>query len=254
MSCAELFQSIGLKCKTLPAVDGKPVHCISTPFKYFDGDGIHVYAEDLGGLMRFFDAGDTLFHVYGSGIRFKDKRSMKPLQKLVQEAGAEMSDDGEISALASVSNSQDGFRKTITAILNVAAWEADNAGIASDATSLVSEVEIYLREWKPGHQFLFDQPLSGISGRTHTFSFLVDGELIDVVSSSPQSTASEVRKLADIRGIPSQSEARIRVVIDDRSNPERAQQEAMILSRFADVWPLTALQRQTDRSDTALRN
>ena len=126
--------------------------------------------------------------------------------------------------------------------MNVAAWEAENAGISTDVTSLTSEVEIYLREWKPKHEVLLEQPLTGISGRSHSFSFLIDGELIDVVSSAPQSTASEIRKLADIRGIPSQANTHIRVIIDDRDNPERAREEAMILSRFADVWPLTSLQ------------
>ena len=103
-------------------------------------------------------------------------------------------------------------------------------------------VEIYLREWKPEHELLYDQPLPGISGRTHSFSFLFDGELIDVVSSAPQSTASEIRKLADIRGIPSQADTPIRVIIDDRAHSERARQEALILSRFADTWLLTSLQ------------
>jgi hypothetical protein len=241
MSCAELFKSIGMKCRTLPSAEGKPIHCISTPFQYFDGDAIHLYAEELGSLTRFFDSGDTLFHVSGSGIKFKDKRSLKPIQRLVEEVGAQLSEDGEISALAPTKDGRDGFRKLITAVLNVAGWEAENAGIAADATTLAGEVEIYLREWKPGHALLYEQPLSGISGRSHTFAFLVDGELIDVVSSIPQSTAAVVRKLADVRGIPSQGDTPIRIIIDDRINPKRAEQEAMILSRFADVWPLTAL-------------
>lgn len=242
MNCAEIIKSLGLNCKILPASDGKPIHCISTPFDYFDGDGIHLYAEELGDLVRFFDAGDTLFHVVGSGIKFRDKRSIKPIKKLVEDAGAMLSDDGEISALSPTGDSREGFKKTLAAILNVAAWEAENSGISTDVTSLTSEVEIYLREWKPEHEFLYEQPLAGISGRSHFFSFLVDGELIDVVSSAPQSTASEIRKLADIRGIPSQANTHIRVIIDDRGNPERAREEAMILSRFADTWLLTALQ------------
>lgn len=242
MNCTELLKSLGLSCKILPSFDGKPIHCISTPFEYFDGDGIHLYAEELGGFMRFFDAGDTLFHVAGSGIKFRDKRSIKPIQKLVEEAGAQLSEDGEISALATSKDSKEGFRKALTAILNIAGWEAENTGISTDVTSLVNEVEIYLREWKSGYELLRDQPLAGISGRAHSFSFLIDGELIDVVSSAPQSTSSEIRKLADIRGIPSQVDTPIRVIIDDRSNSERARQEALIISRFADTWLLTSLQ------------
>ena len=88
MNCTEIIKSLGLDCIILPSSDGKPIHCISTPFDYFDGDGIHLYAEELGGRVRFFDAGDTLFHVAGSGIKFRDKRSLKPIQKLVEEAGA----------------------------------------------------------------------------------------------------------------------------------------------------------------------
>lgn len=241
MNCAEIIKSLGLNCKILPASDGKPIHCISTPFDYFDGDGIHLYAEELGDLVRFFDAGDTLFHVVGSSIKFKDKRSIKPIKKLVEDAGAMLSDDGEISMLAPTKDSREGFKKTLAAILNVAAWEAENAGISTDVTSLTSEVEIYLREWKPRHEVLLEQPLTGISGRPHSFSFLIDGELIDVVSSLPQATAAEIRKLADIRGIPSQADTRIRIIIDDRNNAERAHEEALILSRFADVLPFTAL-------------
>lgn len=253
MSCVELFKSIGMECKILPAADGAQIHCVSTPFRYSDGDTIHLYAEELGSLVRFFDSGDTLFHVSGSGIKFKDKRGLKPLQKIVEDIGAQLSDGGEISMLAAKGDASEGFRKALTAMLGVAGWEAENAGIATDSTTLAGEVEIYLREWKPGLEFLHDQPLSGISGRDHTFSFLVDGELIDVVSSFPQSTAAEVRKLADVRGIPSQTDTPIRIVIDDRLNPKRARQEAMIISRFADVWLLTALQ-ETVRAPLAAAN
>jgi hypothetical protein len=231
-----------MTCRTLPTVDGAPVHCISTPFQYFDGDAVHLFAEEMGELVRFFDSGDTLFHASGSSINFKDKRGMKPLQRIVGDAGATLSDDGEISALAPKTDARNGFRKVMSAVLGIVSWEAENAGISTDATNLASEVEVYLREWKPKRDFLYEQPLSGISGRDHTFAFLLDGELIDVVSSSPQSTAAEVRKLADVRGIPSQSDTQIRVIIDDRVSPKRAQQEAMILSRFADVWLLSALQ------------
>ena len=162
----------------------------------------------------------------------------------MEEAGAQLSEGGEISTLATSEDSREGFRKTLTAILNIAGWEAEHAGVSTDVTSLASEVEIYLREWKPDHELLYEQPLSGISGRSHSFSFLIDGELIDVVSSAPQSTASEIRKLADIRGFPSQADTPIGVIIDDRSNSERARQEALILSRFADTWLLTALRNK----------
>ncbi|CDY79438.1 Phage protein [Caballeronia glathei] len=244
MNCAQLFTTIGFKCRPLQQPGGDVVHCISTPFEYFDGDGIHVFAEEAGKTIRFFDGGDTMFHIAGSGIKFRDNRSLSPLRRLAREAGAELSDDGEISAVAMASNAQDAFRNVVTAILEIAGWEAENAGMTTDATTLANEVEFYLRQWKPKLDLLRDQPMTGISGRSHDFHFLLDGELIDVVSSKPQSTAAEVRKLADVRGIPSNAAADIRVIIDDREDSKRAQQEALILSRFADVWMLSSLQGQ----------
>jgi hypothetical protein len=242
MNCTELFESMGFRCRHLTQSSGEVVHCISTPFEHFDGDGVHVFAEEIGPTVRIFDAGDTMFHIAGSGIKFRDNRSIVPLRKMVRDAGAELSEDGEISALAASANVQAAFRSVITAILGLAGWESENAGMTADTTTLAAEVEMYLRQWKPGKDLLRDQPMSGISGRSHEFHFLLDGELIDVVSSRPQSTASEVRKLVDVRGITVNSSVDIRVIIDDRGNEERARQEALILSRFADVWMLSSLQ------------
>jgi hypothetical protein len=252
MDCTKLFESMGFRCRHLAQPSGEIVHCISTPFEYFDGDGIHVFAEEVGKTIRIFDAGDAMFHIAGSGIRFRDNRSIAPLRKLARDAGAELSDDGEISALAAHSNAQVAFRSVVTAILGIAGWEAENAGMTSDTTALATEVEMYLRQWKPGKDLLRDQPMTGISGRTHDFHFLLDGELIDVVSSRPQSTAAEVRKLADVRGIVANADVYIRVVIDDRSNEERAKQEALILSRFADVWLLSSLQASVATGSAAI--
>lgn len=242
MDCTKLFENMGFRCRHLAQPGGEVVHCISTPFEYFDGDGVHVFAEEIGPTVRIFDAGDAMFHIAGSGIKFRNSRSIAPLRKMVREAGAELSEDGEISALAASANAQSAFRNVMTAILGVAGWEAENAGMTADTTSLAGEVEMYLRQWKPGKDLLRDQPMSGISGRSHDFNFLLDGELIDVVSSRPQSTASEVRKLADVRGISVNASVDIRVIIDDRGNEDRARQEALILSRFADVWMLSSLQ------------
>lgn len=244
MNCSQLFTSIGFKCRRLVQPSGEVVHCLTTPFRHFDGDSIHIFAEELNSLIRFFDGGDTLFHIEGSGIRFRDNRSITPVKRLVSTSGAELSDDGEISALVPVGNAREGFEKVVAAILAVSTWETENAGITSDATSLAAEVEFYLQQWKPGHEILHGQSMKGLSGRSHDFHFKIDGEFIDVVTSRPQSTAAEVRKLADVSGVPSQANVPFRVIIDDRGNAKRANEEAAILSRFADVWLLTNLHQK----------
>jgi uncharacterized protein DUF1828 len=242
MNCAQLFASVGFTCRRLEQPGGEVIHAISTPFQFFDGDGIHVFIEEVGPLVRLFDGGETMFHVAGSGIKFRDNRSISPIKKLIKDAGADFSDDGEISALAMPAEAHASFQKVISAILAVADWESENAGLTSDTATLAAEVEFYLRQWKPAAEILRGQSLPGISGRNHEFEFMVDGQLIDVVSSRPQSTAAEVRKLADVSGIPSQARTDIKVIIDDRPDHARAAQEAAILSRFAEVWLFTNLQ------------
>lgn len=247
MSCSELLKSFGFDCKDIPDINGTVIHCIHTPFKFFDGDGISLFAEKIGDTIRFFDSGDTIFHIAGSGIHFKDKRSIKPIEKLVHDSGASLSDSGEISCVSSIANAKDGFGQTLSAILSVSDWEMENVGYSSDVTTLAAEVEMYLRQLKPNSEIIYDQTLLGVSGRNSTFNFLVDGEFIDVVSSSPQSTASEVRKLADIRGISSNDDLIIKVIIDDRQNAKRANQEALIISRFADAVLLSSLQAKLNQ-------
>jgi hypothetical protein len=244
MNCSELFTSIGFKCRRLVQPSGEVVHCLTTPFRHFDGDSIHIFAEELDSLIRFFDGGDTLFHIEGSGIHFRDNRGLTPVKRLVATSGAELSDEGEISTLVPIQNAREGFEKVVAAVLAVSSWEAENAGITTDTTSLAAEVEFYLQQWKPGHEILHGQSMRGLSGRSHDFHFKIDGEFIDVVTSRPQSTAAELRKLADVSGVPSQADVPFRVIIDDRGNATRATQEAAILSRFADVWLLTNLQRK----------
>ncbi|MES2503067.1 MAG: DUF1828 domain-containing protein [Pseudomonadota bacterium] len=242
MSSSEIIKSFGFDCIDLPDSAGNVIHCINTPFQYFDGNGISIYAEKVGEeLLRFFDAGTTIFHMAGSGIHFRTKRCIKPIEKIVNEAGASLSDDGEISYITPINEAAKGFGKTLNAIINIANWESENVGISSDITTLVAEVEMYLRQINPKEEIQFEQKLNGISGRDNTFDFLLMGELIDVVSSHPQSTAAEVKKLADIRGVRSQMAIPIKVIIDDRINPQRASQEALIISRFADVLLLTNL-------------
>jgi hypothetical protein len=50
-----------------------------------------------------------------------------------------------------------------------------------------------------------------------------------------------LRKLVDVRASSRNVELQIRVVIDDRRQPDRAAIEASILGRFAMTWPMTRL-------------
>lgn len=244
MNCLELFNAAGFHCQKMEQEHGGPVFHLSTPLRTFDGDGIRLFAEMVGPAVRFFDAGYTIFHMLSSGIQLKDGRSMAPIKRLVDAAGAELSEDGEISALALPNQAHDAARKVLSAIMATTAWESDNVGLPADGVTLATEVEFFLRQWKPLAKIEKGQKRAGISGREYEFDFLFDGRLVDVVASRPQSTAAKVRKLADVTAIPSQEKLDMLIIIDDRADQEQAKQEAAILRQFAPTQTVTWLQHQ----------
>ena len=243
MSCFELIEKIGVSCSRVP-VSGSEIYYIRTPFSYADGDGVHVFAENLGNHIRFFDDGDAIFHVLGTGISINSKRDIFPIRNIVEKMGAILSDTGEIEILTQTNNLQEGFEKIIKSILSVSDWERENIEIPENAVSLANEVEIYLAEWKPGKTIRKNESLTGISGRLLRFEFFQDEIYIDVISSTPQASAAEIRKLADIRGVSAHSNTNMMVILDDRPNQEKAREEAVVLSQFADVMMITSLQNK----------
>lgn len=245
MNCTDLFHHIGFKCQALPQEDSSQVFYISTPFQTFDGDGVKLFAEQVESNIRFFDAGHTIFHMLGSGLRFDTQRALAPIKKLVSAAGADLSDDGEISALASIEKAHEASRRALTAIIAASAWEAENAGLSDSTVTLAVEVEFFLKQWKPYAPLVRAPKIHGISGREYEFDFLFEDTLVDVVSSRPQSTAAKIRKLADVTGIPSQYEKPMLIIIDDRRNPQQAKQEAAILRQFAPTKTISWLEKQS---------
>ncbi|MCM1500665.1 MAG: DUF1828 domain-containing protein [Clostridium sp.] len=236
------MKEIGVSCSRLP-VSGSEIYCITTPFFHEDGDGIHVFAETIGEHVRFFDDGDTLFHVIGC-ISVKNKRDVLPIRNLVEKTGVILSDIGEIEVLSPKNRLQEGFNKIIRSILMVSDWEKENRMLPEDAISLANEVEIYLSEWKPNMPIKKNEVLTGISGRELKFEFLQDNTYIDVISSTPQASSAEIRKLADVRGVSVHSNTDMMVILDDRQNKERAKEEAAVLSQFADVMMMTVLKNK----------
>src|SRR5690606_18738222 len=115
-----------------------------------------------------------------------------------------------------------------------------------DGVTLATEVEFFLRQWRPAATMEKGHKRTGISGREYEFDFLFDGLLVDVVASRPQSTAAKVRKLADVTAIPSQEKTPMLIIIDDRADQEQAKQEAAILRQFAPTQTVTWLQDQAN--------
>ena len=84
--------------------------------------------------------------------------------------------------------------------------------------------------------------IKGQSKREHSFAFLLDGEYIDVIGANHTATGATMRKAGDVKNSPYLYGRDIRVVIDDRFEPERAEVERQILGSLVKAMTLTKLQ------------
>lgn len=241
MNCQQLFSGIGFGCTRLETEGGTDVFQISTPFQFADGNALPVFVEHDDPLLRFFDAGETLFQLLGSGIHLRDGRALAPVRKVVEEFGASLNDDGDIELITPPQYAREAFGHYVRAVMAVADWEKEHVGLPPGAASLAAEAENYLAMWKPNAHILRRQSLEGLSGRPHEFALLIDDEYIDVIPSRPQSTGAELRKLFDVRKSALNDGVKIRVIVDDRQNKERAKEEASIIGGLAIAWTMSDL-------------
>ena len=108
--------------------------------------------------------------------------------------------------------------------------------------NLADEAEILLREWKPNSPLERRPKIKGQSKREHVFAFLLDGEYIDVIPANHTATGATMRKAGDVKNSPYLAGREIRVVIDDRRDPDRADVERQILGSLVKAMTLSRLQ------------
>lgn len=211
---------------------------VITPFTFSDGGGIEVFAQTVGSHVHFFDDGFTLMHIHGVGIDLGDtKKRWTPLKNIAQTHGVTLSDKGVFHLLAPIEKASHGFAKLVSTLIDVAAWEREQMGVSQDAASLIDEVAMYLRAWKPTEE-LIEKPsaIYGRSRRALKFDFQLGGTFIDAIQPTSQSTGSELRKMLDLN-----EETAVMVIVDDRKQPEKAKQEMEIIGRIGTAWAMSSL-------------
>lgn len=243
MNCDHFSTLIGMRCEPQPTLDGSSCVAVVTPFRFYDGDGLTLFAFGQGGTVHLSDEGLTLSWLHGLGHRLDDRRTWKPLRAALAPYEITLNDDGVIEVLAPIDTASLAFARMVSGLLAVDAWARESAG-AGVASTLRDEAELYLRAWRPGVALLTDpEPVVGFSGAAHSFAFKLGDEYIDAIGGSPVASGAELRKLVDVRTSQSNAELEIRVIVDDRRSPERAATELAILGRFAKSWPMSALVR-----------
>lgn len=234
-TCEGLIKRVGFDCRVI----GNQTLSISTPFTFADGEPIAFYLDDTGVSVRVSDNSDTLAHFAAIGYDISDRKKWRSIKQTVEAFGLSMLETGEIVCTDAKQMEDSLITRYISAMLAVADFEREYLGLPEELEQFIQEVEMYLRAWKP-HAKLEHYPIvAGHSGRTHTFHFEFEKQLMDAARPHGIRTGSILRKAADV--INTGDKRKIVVVMDDREDLERAKVETDILSTMVSVMPFSRL-------------
>lgn len=249
MICSQISKLIGISCH--PLTEDGSVAYIDTSFAFEDGASIPVFVEKVGNHVRFFDDGETILHLRGRGLSLDDNRKTKFLKNLAAPTQVNLTEMGELETWAAINDAPKAFSRYLAAILAVARWEADQIGVATDLSLLISEVAMCLRVVKPQAEIVERPEYIGISGHKYKLDFKFDGDAVIATSPHPNAVSSAAKKLLDIRAAAENQGIKIVVVLDDRYDPDAAKKEGLILDSVANVWMMKRLEQQAGLSRTA---
>lgn len=237
MNCSNLQDIVGMRCNQI----GNAIEVV-TPFTFYDGDSIELFAQSYETQILFFDDGFTLHHLHDAGIRIaNNKKRWSPLKEIASNYGVSLSEDGVFETLCPSSNPSLGFARMVSTLLGIASWEREQAGVSIDSAWLVDEVAFHLKAWKSEAAFVEKPKVRGFSGRVITFDFEFDGQYIDAISPHSNSTGAALRKVVDLNSNPNHEKKDVLVIVDDRLLPDVAKQEMGIIGRVASTWSVSSL-------------
>jgi hypothetical protein len=245
LDCAWLRDTLAYDCcpvKTVKTVNGEPALEIGTPFSFADGTAIVFYLIEQGAHLLISDNGDTFFHLNSVGLDPFNKRRESAIRNTLLPFGVSLESSGEIRWLAPTERAQHAVAIYISSVLAVAEQERGWLGVPEVVNNFSDEVEHDLRLWKPRQQPVRYPKIKGISKHEYTFDFMLAGELVDVISPSHQATGGLMRKLGDVLSAPGER-PKIRVVIDDRDDFERAETEKQIIGSMASAMLFSSLKK-----------
>jgi len=240
MNCDWLKTATAFDCVPVRGLHGEHGVEIGTPFSYADGSAIVLYALEEGDRILLSDNGEMLAHLEAVGLPVS--RRVATLRDRVARFGLTLGDQGDVRVLVPADQGDHMLAAAISGLLSVAEWEREQVGLDEQTQNLAEEAEILLREWKPGAALERRPKIKGQSKREHTFAFLMDGEYIDVIPANHTATGATMRKAGDVKNSPYLAGREIRVVIDDRRDPDRADVERQILGSLVRAMTLTKLQ------------
>jgi hypothetical protein len=248
MNCEWLRAATAFDCTPVRGLHNEAGVEIGTPFSYADGTAIVLYAMDAGTHVLLSDNGEMLGHLSAVGLRLD--RRLPLLRDKLAPYGVTLTPQGDVRALVPTGQGSQAVSMMITALLSIAEWEREQLSVDEPTRHLVDEAELLLRAWRPNVPLERHARILGQSDRTHTFAFLLGDEFIDVITPNHTATGATMRKVGDVKNSPHLNGRDIRIVIDDRRYPQRAEVERKILGSFVKAMRMTKLQELAGVSRT----
>ena len=241
MNCQLLQEMTSWPCRAVKAVSGESAIVVAPPVPFWDGSLIPMYLIDKGDNIEITDDGALLQHLDASGFAVSgDGRRKRGLLNALSRWDVGL--DDELGLWCKRPGLQYAMQRFMGALFSAAHWEAENAGKALDSSLLIAEAEMYLRAINPLAAVSHDVELRGISGRRQLFPLKFDATYYDAVGLHPASSASMVKKLADVRFVRENAGAQITVIVEDRVNADRAKADIQIFTQLAHVTRFSELE------------
>ncbi|WP_435102299.1 DUF1828 domain-containing protein [Arhodomonas sp. AD133] len=243
MNCEALIRNLGFRCREVRSASRRgPVYALDTPFHFPDGEAFTLYAvPHAPQVVELSDNGDTLMHLMGLGFPLDDRRRWRGLRDLCEKLHLSLEERGDVRTQLYSDDLASGIEQFGYFMHAVCEWEVEHRGLTDHDHVFIDEVEVHLRAWKPDLTITRDISAYGASGSPRKFDFLHGDTLVDAVRPSSQKTGAELRKVLDVAN--GDDERPILVIMDDRSDAQRAREETAILATVARVMQMSALIR-----------
>lgn len=246
MICDHLPALLGFACMPLDARGETAM--VEVPFQFADGTAMSVFVRDAGGQhCIFFDDGMTAWHLQARGLRLHDARNTKFLKRIAQTCQVTFTEDWGFEVAAPWGEAAAAYARLQRALLAAADWESDTQGTNLDASLFLDQVAEALQAAAPHVPLERDVDVAGITQQHYRFDFRQGATCYLAVQPRTRSSGTALRKLLDVKNLPSNAALDLRVVLEDQSDPEAAHRESMLLAIVAQVETLSSLQAQAAR-------
>lgn len=232
MICEQLQSLAGIEC--MPLDEAGSVACIFLPLTFSDGDGMHVFVERVGNLIKFTDGGDVYHHFAGLGMDLSDGRKTAFLKNLASAYDVTLSDDMALECIVSQDKSQKGFADMLATFVSIRDWDAKNDDFQDDEQIFAAEVEMLLRSIHIDSEFGPSVTIKGLTKHEYRIDFTIDGQMVVPVKRHSQSINAALKKILDIMALPSAPQKPL-IVFDDRSATDSQKEAASLLQTVGEL-------------------